>query len=469
MTSPNGRIHQSRSLLDGLYRLIDAACIVAGLWIGLYWSGRQLSETLLLAACATTIVYYLVAEMSGLYRGWRGVSADRELVCVLTTWAPTLAAVLLGSFLLGQSGLWPRRLVLSWLVCTPTAIASSRIVIRMLQRMLRARGFNARRFAVVGVTDLGLQLARNIEDSPHLGLKLTGFFDDRPAARTPDMPGDVGRRIGSLDDLVQQARQGQVDMIYITFPMRAERRIKDVLERLGDSTCSVYVVPDFFVFELLHSRWTNIGGLPAVSVFENPFYGVDGIIKRLVDLVLASLILLAAAIPMALIALAIKLTSPGPVFFRQKRYGLDGREIKVWKFRSMTVCEDGAQVAQATRSDPRVTPLGALLRKTSLDELPQLFNVLEGSMSLVGPRPHATAHNEGFRTMIQGYMLRHKVKPGITGLAQVNGWRGETDTLYKMQKRIEYDHKYIREWSPWLDFKILAQTITTVLSHKNAY
>jgi putative colanic acid biosynthesis UDP-glucose lipid carrier transferase len=283
------------------------------------------------------------------------------------------------------------------------------------------------------------------------------------------VPAELGSHVGNLDELVEQARQGKVCTIYITFPMRAEQRIRGVLARLSDTTASVYVVPDFFVFELLHSRWTNIGGLPAVSVFENPFYGVDGVVKRLADVALASAFLAVAAVPMAGIALAIKLTSPGPVFFRQRRYGLDGREIKVWKFRTMRVCEDAAVVTQATKNDPRVTRIGALLRRTSLDELPQLFNVLDGSMSLVGPRPHASAHNEAYRKMIHGYMLRHKVKPGITGLAQVNGWRGETDTLYKMQRRVEFDHQYIREWSPWLDLKILFKTVLTVLRQKNAY
>jgi putative colanic acid biosysnthesis UDP-glucose lipid carrier transferase len=242
-----------------------------------------------------------------------------------------------------------------------------------------------------------------------------------------------------------------------------------VLDRLGDTTASVYLVPDFFVFQLLHSRWTDILGLPVLSVFENPFYGIDGLAKRISDLAFGSLAFLLVAAPMAAIAVMIKLTSPGPVFFRQRRYGLDGREILVWKFRTMAVCEDGATAVQATRNDPRVTRLGAVLRKTSLDELPQLFNVLEGSMSLVGPRPHAKAQNEEFRAQIGGYMLRHKVKPGITGLAQVNGWRGETDVPEKMEKRIEFDHRYIREWSLWLDMQIMMKTVFVVLSGKNAY
>ena len=321
----------------------------------------------------------------------------------------------------------------------------------------------------MGINDLGFGLARRIENSPELGLSHMGFFDDREAQRLPAIPGDLNQITGTIEELVQHAREGRVSIIYITFPMRAEARIKNVLNKLGDTTASVYIVPDFFVFELLHSRWTDISGLPAVSVFENPFYGIDGLLKRGVDVVLASLLLLLVSIPMMIIAILVKTSSPGPVFFRQRRYGLDGREILVWKFRSMKVCESEGKFVQATRDDPRVTGLGQVLRKTSLDELPQLFNVLEGTMSLVGPRPHASLQNEEYRSLIRGYMLRHKVKPGITGLAQVNGWRGETDTLEKMEKRVECDHRYIREWSLYMDLKILFKTIFVVLSRQNAY
>ncbi|MGD0654012.1 MAG: undecaprenyl-phosphate glucose phosphotransferase, partial [Thermoguttaceae bacterium] len=335
--------------------------------------------------------------------------------------------------------------------------------------ILRSLGYNSRNFAVVGVTELGFQLAKNIEQLPEMGLKLAGFYDDRGDERIPEVPQDLGRRIGNLDDLLATARAGEVDIIYITFPMRAEERIRGVLSRLSDTTASVYVVPDFFVFELLHSRWTDILGLPVVSVFETPFYGIDGMAKRLCDLVLGGLLLLLLAIPMAAIALWIKFTSPGPVFFRQRRYGLDGREIRVWKFRTMTVCEDGTDAVQATKNDPRITKAGAFLRHYSLDELPQLLNVVAGDMSLVGPRPHANAHNEEFRQKVEGYMLRHKVKPGITGLAQVNGWRGETDTPEKMEKRVEFDLQYIRQWSLWLDIKILLRTAWVVILGQNAY
>jgi putative colanic acid biosynthesis UDP-glucose lipid carrier transferase len=338
-----------------------------------------------------------------------------------------------------------------------------------VQQRLRARGFNIRRYAICGVNELGIQLARNIDVAPELGLRLAGFYDDRPQKRLAELPPEIGPFVGNLEELVHRARRGVIDTVYITFPMRAEERIRSVLARLADTTASVYIVPDFFVFELLHARWTNINGLPAVSVFENPLYGVEGLAKRAADLVFGSLLLAVAAVPMIMMGLAVRLTSRGPVFFRQRRYGLDGREILVWKFRTMSCCDDGGEVRQATRGDDRVTTLGRVLRRTSLDELPQLFNVIEGSMSLVGPRPHANAHNEQYRSLIEGYMLRHKVKPGITGLAQVNGYRGETETLEKMQKRVACDHQYIREWSFWMDVKILARTLGAVLVQRNAY
>jgi putative colanic acid biosynthesis UDP-glucose lipid carrier transferase len=223
------------------------------------------------------------------------------------------------------------------------------------------------------------------------------------------------------------------------------------------------------MYDLLHASWGNVGDLPVVSISETPFYGVDGFVKRMEDVILASGLIMLFAIPMIFIAIGVKLSSPGPLFFRQRRYGLRGDQIEVWKFRTMLVWKDDDSVVQAKKNDPRVTRFGAFLRRTSLDELPQLINVLQGSMSLVGPRPHAVAHNEHYRKQIDRYMLRHKVKPGITGLAQVNGWRGETDTLGKMQKRIEFDLAYIQNWSLWLDLKILFRTMFIVFSDKHAY
>ncbi|MGE5467691.1 MAG: exopolysaccharide biosynthesis polyprenyl glycosylphosphotransferase, partial [Ignavibacteria bacterium] len=212
-----------------------------------------------------------------------------------------------------------------------------------------------------------------------------------------------------------------------------------------------------------------VAGIPVLAVCETPFYGVNRLLKRASDLALAGAILLLVGPLMLAIALAIKRTSPGPALFKQRRYGLDGAEIVVYKFRTMTVCEDGAEIRQATRDDPRITPLGAFLRRTSLDELPQFINVLQGRMSVVGPRPHAVAHNEMYRKLISGYMLRHKVKPGITGWAQVNGHRGETATLDRMQARLDFDLAYLRHWSLRLDLEIVVKTVFVVWQKNNAY
>jgi putative colanic acid biosynthesis UDP-glucose lipid carrier transferase len=251
--------------------------------------------------------------------------------------------------------------------------------------------------------------------------------------------------------------------------MSAESRIVKLVEALGDTTASVYLVPNFFIFDLMKGKLTEIDGIPLLSLHETPFSGADGWLKRIEDIVLGSLILSLIALPMVFIALGVKLTSPGPALFKQHRYGLNGKIVEVWKFRSMSCQEDGDTVRQASKSDARVTPLGAFLRRTSLDELPQFINVLQGTMSIVGPRPHAVAHNEQYRKLIRGYMLRHKVRPGITGLAQVNGWRGETDTLEKMRMRVRFDLAYMQNWSILLDLKIIFQTIFKGFTNPNAY
>ena len=469
MVPASPSIRNYRSFRNVIYRVADLFALLIGMVIAGQIGQALDGEQFFVVYMAGVVLYLFSCEVWAAYRQWRGSALRAEIAIVWSAWGTAMVLlVILGAAFQYGSGL-TRGSFGIWGGTSAALLAMMRSTIRTICSLLWSREINTRGFAVVGVTDLGIRLARGIADSPELGLRLSGFFDDRPLGRTVALPSEFGACQGTIADLVQKTRAGEVSAIYITFPMRAEKRIRGVLDQLADSTASVYVVPDFFVFELLHSRWNNIQGIPVVSIFENPFYGIDGLLKRLFDVVLGSALLLLAAIPMMLVAIAVKCSSPGPVFFRQKRYGLDGKEIPVWKFRTMRVCEDGAVVTQAQQHDPRVTPVGAFLRKTSLDELPQLFNVILGNMSLVGPRPHASAHNEKDRGQIHGYMLRHKVKPGITGLAQVEGWRGETDTLDKMAKRIECDHQYIREWNLWLDFKILFRTVFVVFSAKNAY
>lgn len=448
---------------------IDLAAIFAALiLVRCAFSGSPGDETLLLGLIAV-LVFLIVARLTGLHQRSIPPSADTEVAMVMSTWALTVIGLSLLALATRGGQYYARSELFSWFVVAPAMIGLGRMGARMLQQgLFRGRGAR-RRVAVAGFNQLGRRVVSQLTDDTNLGWQFVGYYDDRVDSRDTDAQSTDVPLAGGLDSLVQQARQGRIDTLLVTLPMRAEERIRRLLAELADSTASVYVVPDIFVFELLHARWIRIGPLSAVSIYESPLDGLDGVAKRLTDLVIGAMALVAVTIPMLLIAVAVKLSSPGPVFFRQRRYGLDGREMYVWKFRTMTSCDDGPQVRQATRGDARITPIGAVLRKTSLDELPQLFNVLAGNMSLVGPRPHATAHNEEYRRLIHGYMLRHKVKPGITGLAQVSGCRGETDTLDKMQQRIELDHQYIRSWSLWLDIKILLRTLWVAWRQPEAY
>jgi putative colanic acid biosynthesis UDP-glucose lipid carrier transferase len=322
--------------------------------------------------------------------------------------------------------------------------------------------------AIAGSGRLGQDLVKNFHANPWMGIHIAGVYDDE------GLPGEESAGLdltylGDLDQLIADARSGHFDEVYIALPMTAGQAIRDTIEGLADCSVQVNMVPDLFTFKLVNSRTRDVGGIPVISVYDSPLDESGSLLKRFEDVVVASIILLIVAVPMLLIALAIKLTSRGPVIFYQRRYGLSGDEFWVWKFRTMTVCEDGDAITQARPGDVRVTRLGAFLRRTSLDELPQFFNVLQGSMSVVGPRPHAVAHNEEYRATISGYMLRHLVKPGITGWAQINGWRGETDTLDKMEQRIEHDLYYIRNWSLRLDLFIIMMTVFKGFVSKKAY
>lgn len=451
-------------------RIVDGLVIAMALWAAAALYGVSWELRHAVAAALAVLLFFLGGEITGMYRPFRGAPMKITVGRVWATWATVVPGLVLTAFFTKISEEFSRVVALIWFVFAPVAVTLWRVGLRLMLQELRWRGRNTRTVAIAGMSENGERLAQEIRATPWSGLRLLGFYDDRDA-----QTGRVHRiqkdwpLVGSFRKLVQDARKGEVDIVYVALPLCAEPRIRTMVRELADTTASVHVVADLFVSDLLRSRWSAVGDVPVLSVFDAPFHGVDGWLKRVEDVLVGLAIMSLIAVPMLLVALAVKLTSKGPVIFKQRRYGLDGREIIVWKFRTMTVLEDGAKVQQATKDDKRLTPIGSFLRRTSLDELPQFIQVLKGDMSIVGPRPHAIAHNEEYRRKITGYMLRHKVKPGITGWAQVNGWRGETDTLDKMRKRIEHDLEYIRNWGLALDLKIILLTVFGRKVRRNAY
>jgi putative colanic acid biosynthesis UDP-glucose lipid carrier transferase len=387
---------------------------------------------------------------------------------VFVRWFALLAILLAVGFATKLSAEFSRLVLFTWSAVTPVPLVLVLLLLRELRRKMVTDPGNARSVVFAGVNEVSLSLASRMRRGSELGMAVKGFFEDRSLERLTAEAGSV-RIIGRLSEIGTYVKQNRIDVIFVALPIRHVQRVLQLVDDLRDTTASIYYVPDIFVFDLIQARAGEIHGIPVVALCETPFAGYKGAIKRSMDVVVAAGALVLLAPLLLAIALAVKLSSPGPAIFRQRRYGLDGREIVVYKFRTMTVTEDGPQIRQATKGDARVTRIGKMLRRYSLDELPQLVNVLQGRMSLIGPRPHAVAHNEEYRKLIKGYMIRHKVLPGITGLAQINGCRGETTSLQDMQQRINFDLEYLRRWSIGLDVQILLKTGIQVFIDKKAY
>lgn len=455
----DGIRRSTQAAIPVIHRLLDQVMVFGSLQIStLIWDKTWSIYSVVLALAFGTLLT-LFAELGALYTSWRGVLLWKHIRATNIALGLSMAAVVVLLPVLSPVLKKDFKLLWTWFALLIVGANGLRIFVRIFLTQMRSQGYNLRVCAIAGAGSLGLRLKKNIQSAPWMGLQIGGFYDDH---KTSD------RVIGDLEQLVADAKAGKYDRVYLTLPMRAEKRMIWLVQELADTTATVYIVPDIFVFELLHAKSENLNGLPTISIFDSPIEGVNAWIKRTEDIVVSSVILAMISPLMVVLALLVKLTSKGPVFFKQNRYGMGGEQIRVWKFRSMTVMEQGGDVVQAKANDPRITPLGAFLRRTSLDELPQFINVLKGDMSIVGPRPHATAHNEHYRKLIDRYMLRHKVKPGITGWAQINGWRGETDTLYKMAKRIKFDLYYIQNWNLWFDLKIIFLTVFKGFVGKNA-
>ncbi len=444
---------------------LNSTVVAGALLLTAAFHGQRIDGSYLaLAGCAYAVSLKVMTQPR-LERVGRGTEWVRIFRHRTIEWACVAGILLLAGYCFRVTRLFPGRVLATWLVATPFALAAAQGAARLLSARVFGRNGAQRRLVIVGANRVGAELATRIADAPWLGT-VAGYFDDRRLERLPSATRP--RLLGKFADLPEYARQHGVHVIYVCLPMSGHPRIRALLDVLGDTTASIYFVPDLSAFDLMQARFGQIRGMPLVAVRESPFRGMAGVLKRGSDIVLAAAALLLLAPLLAAIAIAVKRSSPGPVFFKQRRYGLDGREFLVYKFRTMTVCEDDP-LMQATRFDLRVTRVGAFLRRTSLDELPQLLNVLEGSMSLVGPRPHAVAHNEHYRKLVSGYMLRHKVRPGITGLAQVNGLRGETVDIERMRQRVAFDLEYLKHWSLGLDVRILLKTARLVLHDKSAY
>jgi putative colanic acid biosynthesis UDP-glucose lipid carrier transferase len=386
-------------------------------------------------------------------------------VDILGNWLVLLGVLALCGLATRSLGYFEDQVLLVWAIATPlvqwAAVAVGKAALEHYESLPQMR----RPVVIVGAGPLAAKVARALGEDR--GAQLIGFFEDRIDGR---VDGDASRKVlGGLKDVAACVSQRGVRDVYITLPLSSQPRIVELLAQLQDTTASLYFVPDVFGISIIQGRLSDMRGVPVVGLCETPFTGINELVKRGSDIVLASLILVLISPLMLALAIGVKMSSPGPVIFRQRRNGLDGSEIVVYKFRSMTTLDNGPVVRQASRDDARITPFGRFIRRASLDELPQFINVLQGRMSIVGPRPHAVAHNEEYRQLIRAYMVRHKVKPGITGWAQVNGHRGETDTIDKMKARVEYDLEYLRNWSLGLDLQIIVRTIGLVFADRHAY
>ena len=395
------------------------------------------------------------------------LSVPKMILSVVLHWFWIATLLMLVGFITGYIHKFSRPVIDSWLWFAPMVQIGVQLALRAAAPVLVKLQGPSRSAVIVGMNEQGMALAKNIGFSTYSDINLLGFFEDRSAERRGQ--GDEYKLLGKVDGLAAYVKKHRIQLIYLSLPMTSRPRILEILDHLKDTTASIYFVPDMFVTDLIQGHSETVCGVNVISVCDTPFRGVNSALKRCSDIVLSILILLLIAPLMLAIAVLVKAGSSGPVIFKQRRYGLDGEQIIVYKFRSMAVMEDGGTIQQACKNDARITRLGAILRKTSIDELPQFINVLQGRMSIVGPRPHAVAHNELYRTLIKGYMVRHKVRPGITGWAQVNGSRGETATLDKMQARIDLDLDYLRNWSLPLDIFIILKTVRLVFKDTTAY
>jgi Undecaprenyl-phosphate glucose phosphotransferase len=465
-----GFIQANPQFFSLLMSLMDAALVAASGWLAYFLVHTQwpLSDEYLFVILLACLLTTMLFPGFQLYASWRGESLEKELRKILTAWGTVAVLLLLLGAAIKTTAVYSRLWMSYWFAVSGILLIASRLALRSLLHWLRFQGLNERRVIIAGSGELADTVTDRLLNNRWIGLKLLGCF-----AESDSNLEDRDRRVpvlGTFDRLAEFLDHHQVDQIWLAVPWSQQKIIDQVLYELRHSTVDIHMVPDLVSYRLLNTSITEIAGLPVLNLSTSPMHGISQILKLIEDATLSLIILLLISPLMLLIAIGVKLSSPGPILFRQKRHGYDGREVEIWKFRSMRVHqEEDDKVTQATRNDARITAFGAFLRNTSLDELPQFINVLQGRMSIVGPRPHAVVHNNYYKHEIEHYMLRHKVKPGITGWAQIHGLRGETDTLEKMRQRVEYDLYYIENWSLWFDLKIIGLTLLNGFVNPNAY
>lgn len=460
-----GVLQEYAALWDALLRVADVVAVIVSGWMAglIYLGGMPELPGYKLGLVLAVLLCLVLFPLFGMYRAWRGSSLGEEIRTITVAWGATLLTLTFIAFVTKTGPDFSRGWFLIWLAVGWVSLVISHIVLRLALRKLRSLGFNQRRIVIVGSQTKAEELALRLANAPWTGLVVAGRFEPAPEG-AETAPASEAEPANDFADLVALVGTAPVDQVWIAVPLRDEATIHRVQHALRHSTVDIRYVPDVSSFQLLNNSVAEVAGFPVISLSSSGMDELDRLVKRTEDIVLATLILLLIGPLMLLIACGVKLSSPGPLLFRQRRMGMGGEEITVIKFRSMVVhSESPGAVTQARKGDPRITSFGAFLRRTSLDELPQFFNVLSGKMAIVGPRPHAVEHNEQYKLLVDRYMARHKIKPGITGWAQVNGFRGETDTLEKMQKRIDFDLHYIENWSLWFDLRIIRMTIGEVI------
>ncbi len=433
---------------------------------GVYLKNWDLSFPYLVAIILTALMVFAFFQNFGVYQSWRGRSKFRRTRVITVAWGLIALLLVIASALLKNTTHYSRVWFTVWFILSLFYLNLYRLLLDIFLSISRRKGWNQKDIIIFGAGDLGDSVGARILDSDWVGFNIKAYFDDDKEK--------LGKRVNHVevrdpDELGDFILKNDIKELWIALPFSCEDRIKTIIHEIRHISISIKFIPDIFGFRLLNQSFSEVAGIPIVQINGTPMQGVNRLIKELEDRVLSLIILIFISPVLIIIAIAIKLDSKGPVLFKQVRNGWDGREIKVYKFRSMIIDAEANGYKQATKNDSRVTKIGKFIRKTSLDELPQFFNVLQGRMSIVGPRPHVISQNEEYKDQVEYYMQRHRVKPGITGWAQVNGFRGETDTLNKMSKRIEYDLYYIENWSFWFDIKIIFLTIFKGFVNKNAY